>query len=255
MKSVETFSGQTAKTAIKAAQSNWNFAKSKTNLFNKSKFAQRDTLTISPQGKAAQLIDNLMNQKAAITERKNEYLTSAMEQQTPMEVIQNQLERYNEQIETIDKQISEITAQQMKTDAEQQKTKPYNKPKTTQEMEDNNLAALTHLSMGLEEMEQLDSIKTKVEREMSCLQSEIKLDKLTSNGMKGTKKLILSKEDTLSEMQKEYEKISSALYEKITDTTEEIEENNKQPVIDSTTPEKEDEKEQSENQTIEKAML
>ena len=193
------------------------------------------------------MIDNLIKQKANITERKNEFLSSAMEQETPMEVIQNQLELYNEQIETIDKQISELTTQQLQKDTEETNQTTY-KPKTEQEAENHKLTTITNLSMSLDEMKQLDSIKTKVEGEMNCLQSEFELDKMNSNGL--GLDLIAKKDDELSELQKRSEKLSSEINQQITDTLDEIKENNKQPVIDTNTPEKEEEKEQDENQSF-----
>ena len=170
-----------------------------------------------------------------------------MEQETPMEVIQNQLELYNEQIETIDKQISELTTQQLQKDTEETNQTTY-KPKTEQEAENHKLTTITKISMDLDEMNQLDSIKTKVEGEMNCLESEIELDKMNSNGL--GLDLIAKKDDELSELQKRSEKLSSEINQQITDTLDEIKENNKQPVIDTNTPENEDEKEQDENQSF-----
>lgn len=58
----------------------------------------RDTVTISPQGKVASLIENLTNQKMAIADRKNQFLANAVEEGKSMETIQSQLDLYDEQI-------------------------------------------------------------------------------------------------------------------------------------------------------------
>ena len=105
---------------------------------------KKDRITISPQGRAASIIENLTKQKMDINERKGQVIASAVENGQSMETIQSQLDSYDEQIKNIDKQISEITAQQIKEEIEKQHSKLQdNHPKTIEDIQSQKLANIT----------------------------------------------------------------------------------------------------------------
>lgn len=64
---------------------------------------KRDNITISLQGRVSSLIENLTKQKMDITERKGQFLASAIERGQSMDAIQSQLDLYDEQIKNIEK--------------------------------------------------------------------------------------------------------------------------------------------------------
>ena len=197
----------------------------------------RDTVTISPQGKAASLIENLTKQKMAITERKDQFLASAVEEGQSMEAIQSQLDSYDEQIKNIDKQIAEITAKQMQEDAEKKQPKVQdNQPKTEEDIQNQKLANITELSMSLDKINTIDSIKTQVDGDIGVLESEIELDKMRATG---SLEQIEKKEALLSDMKAQSLDLTSDIGQELSEASKIIDKNNDlasmQPVEENNT--------------------
>lgn len=202
---------------------------------------QKDSVFLSPQGKTASIIDSLNKQKMAIEDRKNSFMSSALEQGQSMDSIEVQLDSYDEQIKEIDKQIAEINAQQLKAANEKKDTIKYsdNKPKTEQEIQNQKMQNLMKISMGLDKVETIDTVKTKIDGDSAVLESEIELDKMHSNGMPGSLEAIAKKEEQLADMQRQSMELTVEIGEQIVDLTEEIHKNNEpvEKVEDSKTEE------------------
>lgn len=163
----------------------------------------------------------------AITERKNQFLASAVDEGQSMEVIQSQLDSYDEQIENIDKQIAEISAKQMQEDAEKKQPKVQdNEPKTEEDIQNQKLANITDLSMSLDKIDTIDSIKAKVDGDVGVLESEIELDKMYANGMPGSMEQIGKKEDLLSDMKAQSLDLTSYIGQELSEVSKVIDENN-----------------------------
>lgn len=191
---------------------------------------KRDTVSISPKGKVASFIDNLMKQKIEILERKNSFVASAVEKGQSMDAIRSQVELYDEQIKNIDKQIAEMTTQQMKQEAEKNepKTTESSRPKTEQEIQNEKLANITKLSTGLEKIEAVDSAKTRVDGDIGVLKSEIELDKMYSSGTQGSMDMIAKKEAQLAEKEAKSMTLTVEIGEQLVETSEKVKENNDQ---------------------------
>ena len=192
---------------------------------------QVDRVSISPQGKAASIIDTLNKQKMAIEERKSNYMSAALEKGQSMDSIQAQLDSYDEQIKEIDKQIAEISSKQMEEANEKKndaikKSVRDNTPKTEQEIQNQRMQNLMEVSMGVERVDTVDSVKTKIDGDSAVLESEIELDKMRSNGTPGSLEAIAKKEEQLAEMQQHSMELTAEIGEQMADLAEDIQENN-----------------------------
>lgn len=187
----------------------------------------RDNITISLQGRVSSLIENLTKQKMDITERKGQFLASAIERGQSMDAIQSQLDLYDEQIKDIDKQISEITAQQMKTEVEKQRPKVRDaQPKTKEDIQNQKLANVTKMSVSLDKIDTIEAIKTKVDGEIGVLKSEIEVDKTRSEGMTGSQESIEKKEDLLSKMETQSLDLTAEIGHQLSGVSKIVDENN-----------------------------
>ena len=117
---------------------------------------RRDIFTLSPKGKAMNLINNLMKQKMEITDRKNSLIASTLEKGSSMETIKSQLEAYDEQLENIDVQITEAMAKEL--EKKEDKDKVDNTPKTQEELENERLTDIVTLSGDVQNISMLDSL-------------------------------------------------------------------------------------------------
>lgn len=189
---------------------------------------QTDRVSISPQGKAASVIDNLMKQKMAIEDRKNSFMSSALDAGQSMDSIQAKLDSYDEQIKEIDKQINEISAKQMQEANYDKKgiiDKINDKPKTEQEIQNQKIQNLMKLSIAMDSVATIDTVKTKIDGNSAVLESEIKLDKMRSNG--SASGAISRKEEQLADMKQQSMELAADIGEQISDLSDEIQENNK----------------------------
>ena len=134
---------------------------------------RRDTFTLSSKGGAMNMINNLMKQKMEITDRKNSLIASTLEKGSSMETIKSQLEAYDEQLENIDVQITQAMAKELE---KKEETENDDTPKTREELENERLNDIVTLSGDVGNIDMLDSVKTKVDRRITTLESEISLD-------------------------------------------------------------------------------
>lgn len=191
---------------------------------------QQDSVSISPQARASSMIDHLTQQKMEIQDRKNSFMESALKEGQSIDSIQGQLESYDEQIQNIDKQIAQTVAQQMKEAAEEKKNtaeKQDDTPKTEQEIENQKMSHLMELSTGMDKVAAIDSVKAKVDGSSGVLETEIELDKMRSNGMKGSLEAIAKKEAELADLQAKSSELSAEIGQQMSDLTQKIEENDK----------------------------
>lgn len=177
---------------------------------------RRDTFTLSSKGGAVNMINNLMKQKMEITDRKNSLIASTLEKGSSMEAIKSQLEAYDEQLENIDVQITQAMAKELEKKGEKEND---DAPKTREELENERLNDIVTLSGDVGNIDMLDSVKTKVDRRITTLESEISLD----NGRMGAADF---KKEELSQLKKKSAELASDIGLRMADIAEEIDENN-----------------------------
>lgn len=162
------------------------------------------------------MINNLMKQKMEITDRKNSLIASTLEKGSSMETIKSQLEAYDEQLENIDVQITQAMAKELE---KKEETENDDTPKTREELENERLNDIVTLSGDVGNIDMLDSVKTKVDRRITTLESEISLD----NGRMGAADF---KKEELSQLKKKSAELASDIGLRMADIAEEIDENN-----------------------------
>lgn len=215
---------------------------------------QRDSVQISPQGKAANMLESLMKQKTFLTDRKNELMASAAEKGTPMDTIQAQLDAYDEQIKTLDQQMAELMAQQMEKETEKQTESKKEEPKTEQEIQNQRLANITDLSVQADRVEVTNSIKTKLDGRVGVLESELELDK--QHG--ASEEMIARKESEIAELKQKSNDLTQDIGEKMMDITEDIQDNStnvQKPEEESTEQDIEDAASEQTTQTVQTEQI
>ncbi len=179
-----------------------------------SEEGRRDLAVISPQGKQGSLVNSLMKQKMNIMEQRDSLISSTRENGQSMDTIKTQLESFETQLKDIDQQISEAVTKEMQKQTEH--SKKDTKPKTKQEIENARLANVMDLSQGLQRVEAVNSVKTRVDGEARVLKSEIELDKM--HGM--SKEAVEEKENELSDLENKSAELLSNIGEILADTAE-----------------------------------
>ncbi len=144
-----------------------------------------------------QKVENLMNQKQSLLERKNELLSQTSESEKDKKTIQNILDTYEEQIKSLDQQISKEMMSQPE--------KKEEKPKTKQDLEREKITDLVTLSSTFTKTKAIRAAQTQVEGEARVLESEIKTDK----GRLGDSEGIAKKEERLVQLKQRATKIAS----------------------------------------------
>lgn len=134
----------------------------------------RDRMALSPQGKKQDMLSNLMKQRQSIMERKGELKATNAEKGGSMSEIQSQLDLMDEQLKNIDEQIANAQAEELKTEEKDQEGKIYDKPRTEEEIKNQQLSDITDLATGIEAMEVISSAKDKADGEVRVLKAEIK---------------------------------------------------------------------------------
>lgn len=182
----------------------------------------RDTLTISPDGKANSALSGLEKLKQQIEDRRSEFVSKAMKDGQPADVIKNQLDAFDQQLKDIDQQIAKLTMQQMSQNVEKAKnvsSAKINRPRTRQDIENERLADITSMSVGLDRAEAIHTVKTQVDGDIGIQEAEIELEK-SRNG--DTAEM----EAELSTLQGRAEQLTAGINDQLEDTLEEIQESN-----------------------------
>lgn len=201
---------------------------------------RRDTLTLSPAGKAQNLITSLMKQKMEITDRKNALMASVKEKGGSMESIKTQLEAYDEQLQNIDIQISEAMSRELEKQKEE-KQSGDEEPKTREELLNERMNNVAAMSNDVQHIDTLDSLKSKIDGRIKVLESEISLDesRAPDGSLTGASDL---KKETVSNLKKKSAEITADINSRMVTLAEEVSEERE------TKPEK-DSKEDSEKDT------
>ncbi len=185
---------------------------------------RRDTLTLSPAGKAQNLITSLMKQKMEITDRKNALMASVKENGGSMDSIKTQLEAYDEQLQNIDIQISEAMSRELKKEDEEKKSNDT-EPKTREELLNERMNNVAAMSSDAEHIDTLDSVKSSVDGRIKVLESEIDLDNGRFEGASGASDY---KKNTLSDLKKKSAEISADINSRMAALAEEVSEERRQ---------------------------
>ena len=146
-----------------------------------------------------------------------------------MESIQSQLEVYEKQLKDIEDQISKAMTKEMEKQAEKKKK---DEPKTEQELENERLANVMDLSLGLQKAEMAGSVKARVDGEARVLKSEIELDQLHDPSEETSKEMITGKEGQLADLEQKSNELLSDIGEMIGETVEKAEWQSIQPLQD-----------------------
>lgn len=186
----------------------------------------RDSLTISPQGKTASVIEMLNKQKANILEQRDQFVEAAKKQGQSADTIQSQLERFDEQIKDIDKKIQEATLQKMQEAAEKSAPKVQSsKPRTKQDIQNGIMANITAAATTLDRMETVSTEKNKLDGNAGVVKSEIELDKSRDSTGSGQES-IASKEERLAQMQYRSQGLMQDISNGLKEANEILDENN-----------------------------
>lgn len=186
---------------------------------------RKDTVSISPLGKAKSLIESLVKQKEKIIENKNELIGRTLENGGNMDSIKTKLEAFEEQVQNIDNQIAQITSDQLKQQAEEQKKAAYKKPKTEEEVQTERLHSMVSMSSSLDQAKVVSSVKTKVDGETKVLQIEIKLDASRRGAS-------MSKYERLADLKNKSSDLSIQVGENLGKVYEEIKDVNDHPLTE-----------------------
>ncbi len=183
---------------------------------------QRDRATISPRGRAANLLNQLNKQKANILERRDQFLQQAHKQGQSDDVIKSQLEQFDEQLRQIDQQIQEANLQKMKDASEKAVPKEKTeKPKTKQEVQNNIMSNLMDAAASVDRMEDVSAQKAGIDGDARVLKSEIELDKVRGASAED----LAPKEDRLAQLQSRSQGLMQDIGEGLSETNEILAEN------------------------------
>ncbi len=180
---------------------------------------QKDSLSISPFGKAKNIIESLLKQKQKIIENKNDFIGRTLEKGGDMESIKPQLEAFDEQIKNIDEQIARTISEQIKQQTDALKKTEYNQPQTGEKTSTERLNSIISLSSNLSQARVVSAVKTKMEGEARVLAREIKTDEARGGAS------IYDKE-RLNNLQKQSAKLTTQINEKLINVSEEIKNDN-----------------------------
>ncbi|WP_186423027.1 hypothetical protein [Lacrimispora celerecrescens] len=141
-------------------------------LFGKKKDdVNRDTAVISPVGKNQSMLELLMKQKEFLQEQKKSLMDSSQDNGTDVKA---QLEEYEKRLEEIDNQISQLQAKQAEeTEDEGSDGRIYDKPKTKEEAQADQLNGISALSANQEQAETIHQEKKHLAGTIRVLEAEI----------------------------------------------------------------------------------
>lgn len=172
---------------------------------------QKDMVTLSPAGKKQSMLEQLMKQKDFLQEKKQSLLDSA--DKCGSSSMNEQLKELDKQVEALDNQISKIQTEQ--TDESDSKDKPgkiYEKPKTKEEAQTEQLNQITQLSNSGDQTKIISSVKEHIEGRTRVLKSEIK------SGYGAIKK----KMEEVSNLETKSQELSSRLADSLDETMDSI---------------------------------
>lgn len=136
-----------------------------------------DLAVISPQGKSASLLANLMNQKELIQSNKESLIARSLDEESmgSSAGLQEQLEEYEKQLDTINEQIAAEMAKQAEPLGEQSGIVKNPHAAEKQDSDDDEIVELTKMSVDLEKAQTADQARVRREGEKRVCESELKL--------------------------------------------------------------------------------
>ena len=142
-------------------------------------FARNDTAVLSPQGKAASRLANLMSQKELIQMNKDSLLKRALDDESGAGSagMKEQLEEYEEQLDALNEQIaSEMAKQAEETEKDNEKDTAYQKPQNTPPADslEDSIDRITELSADLDMAKISNQANVRREGEENVCKAEIK---------------------------------------------------------------------------------
>lgn len=144
----------------------------------KGVFFRNDVAMISQKGKAMSAVERLMKQKDFIRECKDSLLAQMTDKESGYcsADIAKKIEEYEKQLDSIDEEIAKELAKSTDESDELRENNMYKgkQPLTKQELNNKKLAELTEMSGKLDQSEQIDSVKDRLEGEKNVLEAELK---------------------------------------------------------------------------------
>lgn len=142
--------------------------------------ARQDMAVISPQGKSAGLLANLMNQKELIQANKDSLIEMTLDEENTggSAGLQEQLEEYEKQLDSLDKQIAAEMAKQVEGTEDTGKNSLLEQnPMDTKGTEsgDDSLARLTEQAADFDRVQTMQQADVRREGEKRVCEAEIKL--------------------------------------------------------------------------------
>lgn len=188
--------------------------------------SSRDTLSLSPFGRASSALSGMEKLRQQIEDRRSEFLAKAAEKGQSADAIQSELDSFDQQLKDIDRQIAQMTIQQMNQRKEQAKhisNMSAQQPKTRQEVENKQLAAITSMSAGLDQANVMHTVQSKVDGDIRIQKSEITLEKSRGGD-------VADMEAELSELQSHSSQLTARIHGQLQETLAEIQESNDQTI-------------------------
>lgn len=177
----------------------------------KAERSKTDIIAVSPVGKKQSMLEQLMKQKEALQEKKATLMNSAAENGTSG--LEQQLKEYEQQMKDIDQQILQLQSKDKDEKESKDNTgKIYEKPKTKEEMEKDQLENLTALTNGTDHAKVITSVKNKIDGQVKVLNAEVH----SINGSTA------SKLEKISQLESQSKKLSSEIAQKMGDTIDTI---------------------------------
>lgn len=139
-------------------------------------FTRADTAVISPQGKSASLLANLMRQRELIQMNKEALVKRTLDDENGCGSagLKEQLEEYKKQLDKLDEQIAAEMAKQAENTDEKDSTYQNTKDMAASENEEAP-AQLAQMSARLENTEKAEQVRREREGEKRVCETEIEL--------------------------------------------------------------------------------
>lgn len=181
----------------------------------KAERSKTDMIAVSPAGKKQSMIEQLMKQKEALQEKKATLMNSAAENGTSG--LEQQLKEYEQQMKDIDQQILQLQSKDKdEKESEDNPGKIYEKPKTKEEMEMDQLDNLTALTSGTDHAEVITSAKNQIDGQIKVWSAEVH----SINGSTA------SKLEKISQLESQSKKLSTDIAQKLGDSLDTISKRN-----------------------------
>lgn len=166
-----------------------------------------DKVTLSPAGKAAQMLEALTKQKQGVVEQRNKLIADTLESGRELKTIETQLEGYEEQLNTLDEMMVDITARQMEELAKEQEAKepPKKQPATAEEADARQMQSMTRVASTMEDVKIQHRVSRRMEGEAKVKENQLRRDRLRlgikearAGDMAATRQYLSEKQDGIS---------------------------------------------------------